>query len=98
MQQCHHKYVDVSTTVDVIDADEAPTVTLIGVTSSEPDDATGNGDGDTVDDIVIVDDEEFQLRAERAGSGDGRVYTITYEVTDACGNSTIASATVNVPK
>ena len=59
---------------------------------------TGNGDGDTVNDIVIVDDDTFQLRAERAGSGDGRVYTITYEVTDACGNSTLASATVNVPK
>ena len=59
---------------------------------------TGNGDGNTVDDIVTVADDEFRLRAERAGSGDGRVYTITYEVTDACGNSTIASATVDVPK
>jgi len=27
------------------------------------------------------------LRAERADTGDGRVYTITYTVTDASGNS-----------
>jgi predicted extracellular nuclease len=94
----NHKYVDVSTTVDVTDADDNPTVTLLSVTSNEPDNATGNGDGNTVNDIVILDDDEFQLRAERSGSGDGRVYTITYEVTDACGNSTTASATVNVPK
>ena len=90
----NHKYVDVSTTIDVTDADDNPTVTLLSVTSNEPDNATGNGDGNTVNDIVIVDDDEFQLRAERAGSGDGRVYTITYEVTDACGNSTSASAMV----
>jgi len=91
----NHKYVDVSTTVDVTDADANPAVTLLSVTSNEPD--NGVGDGDTVDDIVIVDDNNFELRAERSGTGDGRVYTITYEVTDACGNSTIASATVYVP-
>jgi predicted extracellular nuclease len=93
----NHKYVDVSTTVDVTDADENATVTLLSVTSNEPDNANGNGDGNTVNDIVIVDDDEFQLRAERSGKGSGRIYTITYEVTDACGNSTIASATVTVP-
>ena len=29
--------------------------------------------------------------------GEGRIYTITYEVTDSCGNSTVTSATVTVP-
>ncbi len=56
------------------------------------------GDGDTANDIVIVDDFHFQIQAERSGNGAGRVYTITYEVTDACGNSTIQSVTVTVPK
>ena len=56
------------------------------------------GDGDTEDDIVIVDEFNFQLRAERSGNGDGRIYTITYEVTDACGNSAVQSVTVTVPK
>jgi hypothetical protein len=48
-------------------------------------------------DIVIVDDTQFLLRAERSALGDGRVYTITYQVTDDCGNTTTASATVTVP-
>ena len=94
----NHKYVDVTATVTVSDiCDPSPTVTLVSVTSNEPDDAEGGGDGNTVDDIVIVDDYHFKLRAERAGEGDGRVYTITYTATDASGNSASASATVVVP-
>jgi len=90
----NHKYRDVAATVSVTDADPNATVTLLSVTSNEPDSVN---DGDKPNDIVIVDDYNFQLRAERLGGGDGRVYTITYEVTDECGNSTIASATVSVP-
>jgi uncharacterized protein len=92
----NHKYVDVTVTVDITDKDPNATTELISVTSNEPDD--GLGDGDTPNDIVIVDDLNFQLRAERSGTGDGRIYTITYEVTDACGNSTIVTAEVTVPK
>ena len=92
----NHKYVTVQATVDVSDnIDPNPTLTLVSVTSNEPD--NGLGDGDTPDDIVIVGDFTFKLRAERSGTGDGRIYTITYQVTDACGNSTIATATVTVP-
>ena len=92
----NHKYVDVTATVVVSDNfDPNPTVTLVSVTSNEPDD--GLGDGDTANDIVIVDDYHFQLRAERSATGTGRIYTITYMVTDACGNSTSATATVTVP-
>ena len=92
----NHKYVKVTATVVVSDNfDPNPTVTLVSVTSNEPDD--GLGDGDTPDDIVIVDDFTFKLRAERAGGGEDRIYTITYQVTDACGNSTVAIAYVTVP-
>jgi len=55
------------------------------------------GGGDTSNDVVVVDNLIFQLRAERSGGGNGRVYTITYQVTDACGNSTVSTATVTVP-
>jgi hypothetical protein len=75
--------------------DPSPTVNLVSVTSNEPD--NGEDDGNTVNDIVIVDDYEFKLRAERSGVGAGRTYTITYEATDSCGNSATASATVFVP-
>ncbi len=92
----NHKYVDVTATVVVSDNfDPNPTVELVSVESNEPD--NGEDDGDTVDDIVIVDDFNFQLRAERSGVGTGRIYTITYRVTDACGNSTEQSVTVTVP-
>lgn len=92
----NHKYVTVEATVAVSDNfDPNPTITLVDVFSNEPD--NGLGDGDTPNDIVIIDDFTFNLRAERSGNGTGRIYTIVYEVTDACGNSTQAEATVTVP-
>jgi hypothetical protein len=92
----NHKYVDVTATVVVSDnLDQAPSVTLVSVTSNEPD--NGEDDGNTTEDIVRVDDYNFQLRAERSGVGTGRVYTITYKVTDTCGNETVQSVTVTVP-
>ena len=91
-----HKYVTVEADVDFDDNfDTSPTLELVSVTSNEPD--NGDEDGNTVDDIVLVDQDTFKLRAERSESGTGRVYTITYRVTDDCGNSTTASATVTVP-
>ena len=92
----NHKYVTVEATVTAADNfDSNPTVTLLSVTSNEPDD--GLGDGDKANDIVIVDDYHVQLRAERSGNGEGRIYTITYQATDACGNSAQANAIVTVP-
>jgi hypothetical protein len=92
----NHKYVDVETTVTVHDVvDPSPTVTLVSVTSNEPE--NGKGDGNTTNDIEIVNDTTFRLRAERSGRGDGRIYTITYRATDASGNSAEASVTITVP-
>jgi hypothetical protein len=66
------------------------------VTSDEPDDALG--DGNTSDDIVIgADCRSVQLRAERAGTGDGRVYTVTLRVRDSGGAVTRADFEVSVP-
>ena len=48
------------------------------------------GDGSTLNDIIIAADcKSVQLRSERDGDGDGRVYTITFNVCDASGNFTI---------
>jgi hypothetical protein len=92
----NHKYVTVVPKPNVSDnTDPNPTVTLVSVTSNEPDD--GLGDGDMPNDIVINEDGTIDLRAERSGTGDGRIYTITYRATDACGNTTEATATVTVP-
>jgi predicted extracellular nuclease len=92
----NHKYVEVTAAVVAADNfDPNPVVELVSVRSNEPDD--GLGDGDTPNDIVIVDNYTFMLRAERAGGEEDRIYTITYQVTDDCGNVTTATATVTVP-
>jgi len=73
-------------------------VVISQVTSDELDDATGGGDGNTINDIQIASNcKSVQLRSERAGTGDGRVYTITFRLTDTHGNVTTATATVVVP-
>jgi len=90
----NHKFVDVNATVTATDnCDANPTVTLVSITSSE------SGTGFVQGAAFGTDDLAFQLRAERdTGHGaTGRVYTITYKVTDTSGNSTLQSATVTVP-
>lgn len=72
-------------------------VVISQVTSDELDNS--GGDGSTVNDIVIAGDcKSVQLRAERDGGGDGRVYTITFQVRDSSGNTTTATARVTVAK
>jgi hypothetical protein len=72
-------------------------VVISQVTSDEPENS--DGDGNTLNDIVIAGDcKSVQLRAERDGGGDGRVYTITFIVSDASGNVGTATARVFVPK
>ena len=92
----NHKYVEVETVVTVYDAvDPSPALSLVSVTSNEAD--NGKGDGNTTNDIVILGDTMFKLRAERSGTGEGRTYTMTYRATDASGNSAEASVTITVP-
>jgi len=72
-------------------------VVIAMVTSDEPENSPG--DGNTLNDIVIAANcKSVQLRSERKGNGDGRVYTITFKVTDSSGNSSTVTATVTVPK
>jgi hypothetical protein len=68
-----------------------PTVT---VTSNEPE--NGTGDGDLAPDFVISGGA-VQVRAERAGNGSGRIYTITATASDLAGNTTTQTATGKVP-
>ena len=49
-------------------------------------------------DIAIVNDTHFEVRAERDGDGQGRSYTVLFEITDAGGLVTEAEATIVVPK
>jgi hypothetical protein len=98
----NHRMAPVSVEWDLTDVcDGAVAVSLLEVSSSEPDDAQGDGDGATTGDLGAwtpgTPQAAFALRAERAGDGAGRVYQLTYEATDASGNMTPAVAIVTVP-
>jgi|GEM_PF-777145 len=71
---------------------------VLRVTSDEVEDANGNGDGRTCQDMSVIVGKSFvQIRSEREGTGDGRVYTIHYAITNDAGLSTEATCRVLVP-
>jgi PKD repeat protein len=72
----------------------APEGLVLTATSSEPEDALG--DGNTGPDIVITGGS-VALRAERSGTGVGRTYRITATATDRAGNTTRAESVCAVP-
>jgi hypothetical protein len=73
-------------------------VVIEKVTSDEPDNAAGDADGNTTNDIMIAANcQSVQLRAERDETKNGRVYVITLRVKDASGNTTKKDFKVNVP-
>ena len=73
-------------------------VYIAKVTSDEEEDVKGGGDGSTTDDIVIQDYQTVDLRAEREGNGNGRVYSIHVAIQDNAGNIGTAVIKVGVPK
>jgi len=91
----NRKLVSVHATITA----ENGVVSLKSVTSDEPDE--GTSPSDVPQDIQGVDlgtaDVDFQLRAERDISGDGRTYTVCYEASNAIG-ATTQCETVTVPK
>jgi len=69
------------------DVDVAPWCHVIGVTSNEG----------SIADRQITGAMSVQLRADRLGSGNGRIYVISVRCTDASGNASTASTAVIVP-
>ncbi|MGB2808797.1 MAG: hypothetical protein WBC22_13720, partial [Sedimentisphaerales bacterium] len=91
-----HKMVLITPSWTVSDeCDATPDVSLVSIIANEGDDTIG--DGHTSNDIQIGEDGSIYLRSERSGTSDDRVYTITYQVVDDCGNATVRSATVSIP-
>jgi probable HAF family extracellular repeat protein len=85
----NHRLVPISVTANVVDnCDAAPTSQIVSVTCNE---TTYPGE------IQITGNMAVNLAATRNGYGNGRVYTITVQSTDASGNQSTRTVTVSVP-
>jgi hypothetical protein len=93
----NHQMVTVAIDATATDDCGAAVWKIIGVTSNEA--INGNGDGNTATDWQILGDHAVLLRAERSGTGTGRVYSIALQAQDASGNlSAPTTVVVTVPE
>jgi hypothetical protein len=102
LQPADHRLVPVHVDVQAGDALSGPAgLELVLARSSEPDDAKGEADGTTVDDLQGFDvgaaDVTGLLRAERAEGGPGRVYRLSYTARDRASNERTCKVLVTVP-
>ncbi|MGC8723506.1 MAG: CARDB domain-containing protein [Acidobacteriota bacterium] len=91
----NHKLVSIAIT-GVTDPDGDPvTIQITGITQDEP--TNGLGDGDTCPDGFGVGSAQAQVRAERSGTGNGRVYAISFTAGDGKGGTCSGTVRVGVP-
>jgi hypothetical protein len=76
------------------DGDRVAT-TITAITQDEP---LGGGQGSTCPDATAVETATASLRAERQGTGDGRVYHVSFAADDGRGGRCTGSVTVCVPR
>ena len=92
----NHRMVSVSLDAALVDLlDPSPTARIVGVSSNEPVDSAD--DGNTTPDWEVTGPLTVNLRAERSGTGTGRIYTLQVEGRDAAGNTTVQTVSVTVP-
>jgi hypothetical protein len=81
------------------DADgDTVTLTIDGVTQDEPVNALGDGTTEPDAFLVAGHSDQVELRAERSGTGDGRVYRIAFMGDDGRGGTCTGVVRVSVPK
>jgi len=95
-----NQMVDVGLLVDSFDACQGEELdVMIAVTSDEhPALALGAGGALHCPDAEVTPDGRVLLRAERSGTGNGRVYRITVTAADSCGNVSSTALNVRVPR
>jgi len=84
----NHKMVNVTINYSATDNCGQPACQISSVACNEPISSS---------DYAIVDAHHLKLSADRLGSGNGRIYTITITCTDASGNSSGQAVAVTVP-
>ena len=93
----NHDMVPISLAVVRFDTvDPSPGSAVAAVTSNEP--INGTGDDTGPDWQFAPGSLSLSVRAERAGNGTGRVYTIAVTCTDSSGNAATNTTAVIVPK
>jgi hypothetical protein len=92
----NHQMVKITISATVTDNCSSVTWKVIDIKSNEG--VNAKGSGHTSPDWKILSAHCVELRAERAGNGSGRVYTISLQAKDAFGNlSAVRTVTVIVP-
>ena len=92
----NHNLVNVGLSASISDTCEPNLAARVTVYGDE-DDEEATGDGNFSPDATGLAPRTLQLRAERKGNSDGRVYLIVVEATDSSGNTGFNCATVVVP-
>jgi hypothetical protein len=91
----NHKMVNIEV-VGVTDPDNDPlTIAISGITQDEP--VKGKGDGNTAPDGAGVGARIAQVRAERSGNNNSRVYQISFIASDGQGGECSGIVQVCVP-
>lgn len=92
----NHRFVDISV-LGVIDPDgDDISITIDAIFQDEPVD--GPGSGNTAPDGMGIGTDTAQVRAERMGNGNGRVYHIYFTANDSNGNTCSGEVLVVVPR
>ena len=91
----NHKLVSVSVTGIVAPPGDSVTIKVASITQDEPTSMVGSGD--TCPDGVGVGTSQPKVRAERSGTGNGRIYVISFTASDTSGSSCNGTVTVGVP-
>jgi hypothetical protein len=90
----NHKLVPVQIAGVTDPNNQNVTIRVTGVTQDEP--VNGLGDGDVSPDAVLQGND-LLLRAERSGTGTGRVYRVNFTADDGDGGTCSGSVNVTVP-
>jgi hypothetical protein len=97
----NHKMVDITINANASDDSGLPPTLSAAIKSNEPQE--GLGDGDMTPDWTapVIDQETgvitLQLRAERSGLGEGRIYTVSITAVDDAGNASSTNVEIIVP-